>query len=240
MAYKFGQIRRPQIKLYSRKLSYLQEYEKRKSEIPNTDILFLDTVLNLSGTNQLIYVSDDGLKRRNYYLRFKVYKMWEGGSQSITIQLVNTLKTTDNTQTLETITVEKGDETDYSIYDIIIPPNANYNQIKFILNRNLIDYNTEQEVRDDGTVGRISKIEIMRYEEINNVIDTLNDSIEQKGMLKQIGIQGAPGMQICIDGEQIRIGRSGIYEINNGVTVKFLGFILEENDGKYFILDYQY
>ena len=39
MAYKFGQIRRPQITSYSRKLSYLQEYEKRKSEIPNTDIL---------------------------------------------------------------------------------------------------------------------------------------------------------------------------------------------------------
>ena len=45
---------------------------------------------------------------------------------------------------------------------------------------------------------------------------------------------------MCIDGEQIRIGRSGLYEINNGVVISFLGFIVAEDDNKYFILDYQY
>ena len=237
MAYKFGQIRRPQISSYSRVLSYTQSFEKRKSEIPNTDIQFKDVILELTGDNQLIYINEDGSQRRNYYLRFKVYKMWSG-SQSITIQLKNII--TGTTQTLETISIDKGDENDYSIFDIVIPPNANYNQINFNLNRNLIDYNTDQEVREDGTVGRITKIEIVRFEEITNIINNLNASIENKGALKQIGVQGPPGLQMCIDGEQIRIGRSGLYEINNGVIINFLGFIVAEDDNKYFILDYQY
>ena len=41
------------------------------------------------------------------------------------------------------------------------------------------------------------------------------------------------------NGEPIRIGRSGLYEINNGINTTFIGFIVEA-DEKYFILDYQY
>ena len=45
---------------------------------------------------------------------------------------------------------------------------------------------------------------------------------------------------MSIEGELIRVGRSGIYEINNGVSIKYIGFIVEPNDNKYFVLDYQY
>jgi hypothetical protein len=50
---------------------------------------------------------------------------------------------------------------------------------------------------------------------------------------------------MCINGEQIRIGRTGIYEINNGLTIQSIGFILKEStfysDGlDYFIMDFQY
>ena len=45
---------------------------------------------------------------------------------------------------------------------------------------------------------------------------------------------------MSIDGEAVRVGRSGIYEINNGISVSFIGFIVEPDDNKYFILDYQY
>ena len=44
---------------------------------------------------------------------------------------------------------------------------------------------------------------------------------------------------MSINGEAIRIGRSGLYEINNGINTTFIGFIIEANE-KYFILDYQY
>lgn len=43
---------------------------------------------------------------------------------------------------------------------------------------------------------------------------------------------------MCINGEQIRIGKSGIYEINNGINITFISFIPKESD--YFIFDYEY
>jgi len=50
---------------------------------------------------------------------------------------------------------------------------------------------------------------------------------------------------MCINGEQIRIGKSGIYELNNGIAVSFIGFIPKESttssDGlDYFIMDFEY
>mgnify|MGYP003502317925 CR=1 FL=1 len=105
----------------------------------------------------------------------------------------------------------------------------------------IITLSTIYDETNKETNGRILRAEIVLFAEINNVIDVLNPAIENKGRLKQIGVQSAPGLQMCIDGEQIRVGRSGIYEINNGVNVQFLGFIIEpDNDGKYFLLDYQY
>ena len=59
-------------------------------------------------------------------------------------------------------------------------------------------------------------------------------------------------MLMCINGEPIRIGPSGIYEIRNGYKIYFLGFIIksydeiiDENGNKQicrddFIVDYQY
>lgn len=154
--------------------------------------------------------------------------------------LVNTSKTADNTQILETIDVEAGYESDYSTFEIVIPPNGTYNQIKFKLERTLEDYNLVRDA-EHNIYGRLVNIEVNYLSEIINVIDKyLNSSIGNTGRLKQIGVQSAPGLQMCIDGEQVRIGRSGIYEINHGITIRFLGFIVQPNDNKYFILDYQY
>jgi len=59
-------------------------------------------------------------------------------------------------------------------------------------------------------------------------------------------------MLMCINGEPIRIGPSGIYEIRNGYKIYFLGFIIKNYDEiidgngvsqirrDSFIVDYQY
>jgi hypothetical protein len=52
-------------------------------------------------------------------------------------------------------------------------------------------------------------------------------------------------MLMCINGEDIRIGPNGIYEINNGYKITFIGFVVQQSDQTpdkrdYFILDYQY
>ena len=43
---------------------------------------------------------------------------------------------------------------------------------------------------------------------------------------------------MCINGEMSRVGRSGIYEINHGIDITFVGFMPEEDD--HFLMDYQY
>lgn len=267
MSYNFGQFRRVQKADtdYFKTVSpvnkgYIASVDTKSSL--SQGIIFVDKRIELDGNNALQAVDNTGLKKKNYFLRFKVKRLLpeelavvnntenstmenEAATQIITIRLVNSSNKdtsediAENIQTLTTIKVAPG--TGYVTYDLVIAPNGTYNQIQFILNRVLYDYNNYNQ-KTDGYYGR--EIEILTEDselilnEIVNVVDFLD--IDEKGQLKQIGVQGPPGLQMCIDGEQIRIGRSGIYEINNGVMVNFIGFIVEPNDKKYFMLDYQY
>ena len=233
--YKFGQLRRTQIESYLTPLTYTFKDIETKSAL-SQGITFIDKAIVLTGNNILQSLDKTGTVIKSYYMQIKVFKE-EESEQLLTIKLVNTDKTKDNEQTLETITIEQGKKNDFAIFEIVIPPNQSYNQIQFVLNRVLIDYNNENE---DGTYGRKVNMEILKLKEIYNVIDFLNPAIENTGRLKQIGVQSAPGLLMSIDGEAVRVGRSGIYEINNGISVSFIGFIVEPDDNKYFILDYQY
>lgn len=238
MSYQFGQFRRTQQSSYLTPLNFSISTVIEESPL-SKNVKFIERVVDLTGANVLQSVDITGTKQRCYYLNFKVHKIWES-PQKITITLINTSKSEDNEQVLETIDVAAGYESDTSTYELVIPPNGSYNQIKFKLERTLEDYNLK---RKDGEelYGRRVDIEINYLNEIINIIDKyLNPSIGNAGRLKQIGVQSAPGLPMCIDGEQVRVGRSGIYEINHGITIRFLGFIVQPNDDKYFLLDYQY
>ena len=231
MSFQFGQFRRSQLDSFLTPLKYKIEQAKIKSTI-STEVTFVDNVISL--TDALKPTEQDGIRAKNYYIRFRIYK--KANPQTLIIKLINTNKQTDNIQNLRTIIVDAGRETEYNTYEIVIPPNNNYNQIKFELQRELEDYNKKN---SDGTYGRICKIEVMRLDEIYNVIDYLTTIINKSALL-QIGVQSAPGLLMCINGEEIRVGRSGLYEILNGYKVTFIGFIVEPNDNKHFMLDYQY
>ena len=232
--YKFGQFRKSQLSSYLMPLEYTLNNLRVKSSL-SEGVTFIDKGIDLSGSNILQALTNDK-KQRSYYIRFKIFKL--ATKQTITVRLVNTEKTEDNVQTIESIEIAAGNINDYSTFELILSPNDThtYNQIYFELNRELVDYNMKHE---DDTYGRIIRIAIDRLDEIYNVIDYLQTSIDNKNTLKQIGVQGPPGLLMSINGEAIRIGRSGLYEINNGVNTNFIGFIIENNE-KYFILDYQY
>ena len=231
MSFQFGQFRRSQLDSFLTPLKYKLEQAKIKSTI-STAVTFVDNVISL--TDALKPTEQDGIRAKNYYIRFRIYK--KANPQTIIIKLININKQIDNIQNLRTIVVDAGRETEYNTYEIVIPPNNNYNQIKFELQRELEDYNKKN---SDGTYGRICKIEVIRLDEIYNVIDYLTTIINKSALL-QIGVQSAPGLLMCINGEEIRVGRSGLYEILNGYKVTFTGFIVEPNDNKHFMLDYQY
>ena len=234
MSYKFGQFRKSQLSSYLTPLEYTLNDLRVQSSL-SEGVTFIDKGIDLEGSN-ILQALTNANKQRSYYIRFKIFK--QETIQKITVRLINTEKSQDNVQTIETIEVPIGKTTDYSTFELILSPNDNhtYNQIYFELNRELIDYNT---LKPDGTYGREMNISIDRLDEVYNVIDFLNTSIENKNTLKQIGVQGPPGLLMSINGEAIRIGRSGLYEINNGINTTFIGFIVEA-DEKYFILDYQY
>ena len=233
MSFQFGQFRRNQLSSFLTPLSYELTTITSKSTISSA-ITFVDNILVLSGNNIIKPTESDGVRTKNYYIRFKVYK--KANPQTIKIKLVNTNKTNDNIQVLKSIVVEGGRESDYSSYEIVISPNNTYNRILFELQRELEDYNT---INEDGTYGRICNIYIDRLDEVYNVINYLNPLINKSSLL-QIGVQSAPGLLMCINGEEIKVGRSGLYEILNGYKISFIGFIVEPDDNKYFILDYQY
>ena len=233
MSFQFGQFRRNQLSSFLTPLSYELTTITFQSTISSA-ITFVDNILVLSGNNIIKPTESDGVRTKNYYIRFKVYK--KANPQTIKIKLVNTNKTSDNIQVLKSIVVEGGRESDYSSYEIVISPNNTYNRILFELQRELEDYNI---INADGTYGRICNIYIDRLDEVYNVINYLNPLINKSSLL-QIGVQSAPGLLMCINGEEIKVGRSGLYEILNGYKISFIGFIVEPDDNKYFILDYQY
>ena len=230
--YKFGQFRKSQLSSYLIPLEYTLNDVAVQSSL-SRGVTFIDRGIDLDNALQAL---DSSGKQKSYYIRFKIYK--QTTKQFITVRLVNTEKTSDNVQTIENLEIDAGNTNDYSIFELVLSPNDNhtYNQIYFELNRELIDYNT---LNTDGTYGRKIILTIDNLSEIYNVINFLQTSIENKGVLKQIGVQGPPGLLMSINGEAIRVGRSGLYEINNGINTSFIGFIIED-DEKYFILDYQY
>lgn len=217
MSYNFSQLRFSQINKddYMTNLSYTIKDFKTESPI-SQGVEFTDKKIEV---NLKSVVN----KIKSYYIRFSIEK--QNTDQKITLLLKND-KEKDNTQTIDTFTVNAG--MGISNFEYIITPNETYNRIELILNRNEKDY--------DGANRKIV-LSVNKLAEVNNIIDKINDV----NKLKQIGVQGNTGLLMDIEGEGIKIGNSGIYEINNGVVISFLGFIIEPEDkNKYFILDYQY
>ena len=229
MSYNFGQLRRKQIKSYLTNINY----QLSTITVPSTDsqsIVYKDQILQLE--EPLNSVDEMG-KQRSYYLRFKIYRK-TSSNQLITLKLKNESKE----QIIKSFSIAAGSETECETFEVIISPKNNtYSQIVFELERTAEDV---AQVNEDGTYGRTVTIEIDKLASIFNVISFLNSSIENKGKLKQIGVQGPAGLLMCINGESIYIGRTGIYEINYGISISSIGFVVEPDDNKNFIMDYQY
>lgn len=116
-------------------------------------------------------------------------------------------------------------------FEFVVTPDSDYSTI--VLQIGSESYDTQAIVIDSEKTFIVP---------IKNVIDDFTvDSIIK------MGIQGPPGLLICINGQGIRIGPSGMYEIKEeNYNIVFIGFAIEKHkenvyDGRnYFILDYQY
>lgn len=233
--YRFNQYRRFG-QTFSTPLQYTITTLETQSA-SDTGIIFADKKILVP----LAPTEENGIKKKNYFFRLKI--VCKANPQSITIRLFNSqqMDLEKAYQNIENIKVPGSSISgDFRTYDIIIPPNNNYDQIHITLDRNMDDYVID--FKEDGEhQGRAINMSVLRLEELQNMIfSCLGNDVSKEGRLKQIGVQGPTGLQMCIDGEQIKLGRSGLFEINNGIAVSFISFIVTENDDKHFILDYQY
>lgn len=230
--FNVGQFRRTQTKKYSESITFDQDKIINRADV----IDFYDPLLSLSGANVV-----DSLN--SYYLYFSAGQIPDR-EQEFTIELRNKDPLSEDVQSVRTFKIPKG--TSNTTFELIFNPNATYDSIVFVLRRDALDFKQYNEA--DQTNGRFLKIEIKKFERILNIIDTELKTLFPKIIngLKKVGIQGPPGLLFALNGEEMHVGRSGIYELYyDGITIKSIGFVLKESlitqDGlDFFIMDFKY
>lgn len=150
----------------------------------------------------------------------------------------------------------------YSSYSFVFSPSKNFDRLGFRINRVsfdainvssprnwLIDSSTDVSgLRYTGsgqtqiTVSTVGNR--IKYDGDDGDVCTLNNLVDQQAGWLKIGYQCRPGSLIVVNGEPIRLGRSGIYEINNGTIIQ--NFMIASPGGSdnskidAFLLDYAY
>ena len=226
--YNIGQFRRSQLDSYLESLNI-------------TDIQYKNASGNEIFRDAYVELQDTTFNNQNcYYLRFGVEQI-ENSTQVFSLKLQNTSEQQNNEQLIEQFKIEKGNK-NIVYFEIIISPNETYNQILWELQRTTQDYSIQNK---DGSYGRKMTIIVDECAQLIDVLAWLKTQPQYNGLKQftKIGIQGSPSLLMCINREQIRIGRSGIYELNNGINITSISFVPKNtvsNNLDYFIMDFEY
>lgn len=186
-------------------------------------------VLSDTGINSKLVFYDECLYFENsltansvYYFHAKIKRLLT--TQKFYIYLVKYNNTKDTrTQYLKTIEIQPGGSNDWADFEIIFSPLINFDCILFQLQRAEVDYS-----------GGTTRYPTIVYEElslINNIINTKIGKADTE--LLKIGVQSAPGLIMCINQEEIHVGRSGIYELRNGaISIDFFSVVSAAQENK--------
>lgn len=123
-------------------------------------------------------------------------------------------------------------------FDIIFTPrssNVTYNGILVQMQRSALDY----DIYSDGVYGR--KIDISTDSNWNASVYQLVNLIGNTSVptpLTNIGVYSHPNLLMAINGEEIRVGQSGYYELNDFEITSLAIAASDDNDK--FTIDYQY
>lgn len=173
--------------------------------------------------NECVRIPASLLNSNNYYFHGKIKRM-TSSDQTFYVKLVRSSAdiAEDNLeQYIKTITVSKGDPDEWVDMEFCFTPYDTFDEIMFELQRTIDDY--REEVR----------YPIIIYEELSIVNNIIPVVIQSGIKLIKLGIQSRPGLLMCINGEEVRTCRTGIYELKNGVMlVSFFSVVAgaAEND----------
>ncbi len=174
---------------------------------------------------------------------FEAPRNSEGSIQPIVIEESTDSKVILTSQLIDSFTVGyKRDQinggivnSQYEYHAIVFKPQINADAIAFILNRQAYDFLIAP------------RNWLLQQNETNNNFELLEVSLVNNILpvtANKIGIQSRPGVLIMVNQQPVRIGRSGTYEVNNGVKITSFGIIApngyDPNNIDHFILDYTY
>ena len=236
MSYQIGQFRKEMKSNYLNQFSSFHSQKVKTSTQISTDIYFQDIGFLFDGGQSFEH-------GKNYYVKLKIKRRLTNDFNFTLVLQERDESQVYNEQFLKTFYLPKlqnnEDINDSLVVEVVFNPLVNFNYLTLKLNRTAEDFNIKN---DDKSAGRFFEVveEECNCYQIENVIS----SIAGVNEFIKIGVQGPSGFLMCINGEEIRIGPSGIYQIKNGYKINFIGFIITAADNNssnnYFILDYQY
>lgn len=186
--------------------------------ISSSETTITTTTNGISFTDLAYTVSLETNKK--YYLNINLQVTTGTGPVEVSILLKKSTSSIDSAQLVKTIDVSNVD-TDFEVSFV---PNSTYDQLVFQITRERNDYwGTARQLT--GTINALNSL--------TNILDSIGVSA-----LSKIGVQGKPGLLMNINGEEIHIGRTGIYEMLDDITVTFIGVAFTSGD--FFLIDYQY
>lgn len=119
----------------------------------------------------------------------------------------------------------------YQSVELVFTPYENATCLVFQLRRVTYDYTVQPRVLTivEQDVSSSTQRDVAV---VNNILP--------KSLVNKIGIQTRPGSLVVINQEQMRVGKSGVLEINNGIPITSVSMVAPNNNIDDFILDYTY
>lgn len=163
---------------------------------------------------QCVKVTDGLTKGEKYYFKAKIKRLPQ--EQIFYIKLFSSLQQDDKEQYIKTITIQGGSEKEWVNVEFIFSPLLDtFDSILFQLKREPYDY-----------VPSTTRTPIIYYQELSIINNIITLFAQENTELIKIGVQALPGTMLCINGEEIHIGKTGIYELKNKfITTSFFSVV---------------
>lgn len=125
----------------------------------------------------------------------------------------------------------------YGLFEMIFRPiEDGFISVVLSMTRQAEDYNIQHTTANGTTYGRIVDLDKIKCElcQLSNLVESMNNN----ATLDRIGIWGHSGLMMAINGEEIRIGPSGFYELSE-VPVSSIGVVARDYTDS-FTIDYEF
>ena len=155
---------------------------------------------------------EECLEFNNIFQKGQVYYFHGSVKRLVTRQIFDVILINDNDfdeiQHIKTLKVSQG-ANGWTDIDFVFKPAKNFNRLAFLLHRT---YNS-------------TVYPVFIYQELSKVNDLIPNISNGIPLLK-IGVQSEPGCITVINGEEIRVGNTGVLEIRNGfVKIEYFSVV---------------